>query len=320
VRTYFLRISEFEKKYKKDIVDMNYKELMDTIASLNIRRELTRSHLISLLRGYSSWARLQGKTNNKDVIGMFSAEGIDSSAAICNQMFKDLEHLNSVIDNSLDYITQENRSSRDELLIRLLYDGLEFERIPCLQKNDIDYNTLTVVALPNEEKYKDLKRKKELKSQIVNVTEKTNKLWEHVASMTYIERANSRAKDIKSNTNDEYVQSKLVDNEFLFRPVEGDKGGKSKMPITTMSVIVKKFFDAPDGENDPNRFKVSPTNIMMSGIFYKLLVLERNEEKITPNIFAEFFGIGYEDSNELHNKTSKFRKDYDDWKLAFGHM
>ena len=58
IRRYFQRIYDKENEYKKDIYDMNREELLDTITSLNIRREESRSHFISLLRGYIIWAKL----------------------------------------------------------------------------------------------------------------------------------------------------------------------------------------------------------------------------------------------------------------------
>ena len=54
---YFARIAKKEMEYHKDVINMTYQELRDTIESLTIRRSDTRAHLISALRGYANWAQ-----------------------------------------------------------------------------------------------------------------------------------------------------------------------------------------------------------------------------------------------------------------------
>jgi len=65
--------------------------------------------------------------------------------------------------------------------------------------------------------------------------------------------------------------------------------------------------------------KISIDNIIMSGLFFKLLSFEDEEEKDIPKKIGEIMDIKSCNRPDLLAKTKKIRSDYEVWKKAFGH-
>jgi len=301
MRRYFQRISEKENEYNKDIYDMTKEELTDTITSLNIRREVSQSHFISLMRGYITWAKLYGKTNNENHINNITPESISSHEAIKNQMLKNPEHLQEILDNYMDFVDYENRSKRDSLIFWLLYSGLELEEIQVLKKDDLNFESEIITT-------KDGKK--------INIDDKIVELWRHCSRMGYVEKKNTRAEfAFKKSNVSEYIKCNLEENNYLFRPTVKNKSTSDVIPLTTLRGIICNLFR--DEDDNSNEIKLSPINIKNSGIFYRLSLLESSGVKITLEIIAEKFYIDYKNKLELPLKTRKWRIDYDDWKRAF---
>ena len=305
VRRYFQRIYEKKKEYKKDIYEMNRDELFDTITSLNIRREESRSHFISLMRGYITWAKLYGKTNNESHINNITPESINSHEIIKTQMLKSPEQLEQILNNNLDFVDYENRAKRDSLIFWLLYCGLELEEIQALKKDSLDYENKIITTNTGKK---------------IKADDKIAELWEHCVKMDYLEKKNSRAADaVRKFDISEYTKQYLAENDYLLRPVSRNKDTNDFMPMATLRAVVHSVFQ-DDSDDEKSNLKISPSNIRNSGIFYRLYMLESIGIEITPAVVAENFYIEYKNKLELPLKTRKWRIDYDDWKHAFGYV
>lgn len=300
LRRYFVRVASKENEYEKDIADMDVDELKDTILSLDIRREESRSHLISLLRGYINWAILNEKTECfRNAIDKITPENTNSHEVIRQTMIRNPEHMHELLQSSLDYVDYENKSSRDSLVFWLLYCGIEIEKIPLLRKDSIDRDSETVKT-DDGQQYK--------------VSDEVMELWDKCAEMTYLERKNSKSINAKSKNVNEYIKSWLIDNEYLFRPIEGNNPDKNRLcPLNTFRNIIANAFQDKE-KNIPAR------NLNYSGKFYQIYLLEKENGQVSMEAFAEKFGINYSSESELVQKTRKWRTDYENWKLAFGYM
>ena len=305
IRRYFQRIHEKEKEYQKDIYDMSREELLDTITSLNIRREESRSHFISLMRGYITWARLYEKTKNENHINNITPESINSHGIIKIQMLKNPEQLQEILNNRLDFVDYENRSKRDALIVWLLYCGLELEEIQVLAKDSLDYNSKIITTRTGKK---------------ITADDKIAGLWEHCAKMDYLEKKNNRAAAaVRKFDVSEYIKQYLAENNYLFRPVSTNYYSNDFIPLATLRACIYNIFQ-DDSSGEKNNPKISPSNIRNSGIFYRLYMLESSGVEITPAVVAENFYIDYKNKLELPLKTRKWRIDYDDWKYAFGYV
>jgi len=292
LKRYFVRVESGETKYDKDIANMSFDELKETIESLGIRREESRGHLLSLLRGYVNWAVLNGKANNSVAINSITAESIDSQELIRKTMIKDPEHLKLVLDSAMDREDYANRSMRDELIFWLLYCGMTLEEILPLKKNDLNAEKKTI-TLENERYY--------------DANDEVLRLWPHVSNITFIEKKNG-----KGNV-EEYTEYELVDNDYLFRSIRGSKADESRK--CSISMFRSILLNALKGKDKT----IPARNIKYSGIFYKIYLLESSGTKITPDIIAKHFWIDSKSKSDLLMKTRKWRIDYDDWKSAFGY-
>jgi hypothetical protein len=302
LKRYFIRIEPKEEEHQKDISQMNQEELIDTLQSLNIRREESRGHLLSLMRGYINWVKLHehGAPNLPNSINTITPESIGSDSAVKDTMIKNPEHLQSLLDDGLDYINYENRSKITKLLFWLLYQGILLEDMPSLRKDSIDYSNY-VIKVSNNKTYQ--------------IDDKTIKLWKDCVVISYIEKKNGRSIISKRSDTNEYSKYDLIDNEYLFRPIVGNKGyTNQKSSIHTIRKMLSGVFEACDMKSIPAR------NINYSGIFYKIYLREKEGEKITPEIIAEYFTIKYKDRVELIANTRKWRIDYEDWKIAFDYI
>jgi len=308
---YFKRIAPMERQYNKDITDMDADELKGTLSSLNIRREESRGHCISLLRGYINYMKLIGKTDNSSAINSITPESIPADNAIKSEMIKSADQLKEILDAAARYEYQDNRSIRDKLVMWLLYLGLTIEELRHLRKNALNDDGIVTTSV------------KKAKNDTVSIVTKKYKadenvlaLWEECANMTFIEKDGSKY-------GKHAVNYELVDNEYMFRPIIGQKkaGTDLQQPcnVTFFASIVAKIFKNYF-ELTGNNILVSPLNMRNSGIFYRLNLEEANGKEITPEVIAEEFDIEYTSTVGLSVKTRKWRKDYDNWKLAFKYM
>ena len=299
LRRYFLRLAPKENEYAKDICEMSQKELINTLKSLSIRREDTRGHLLSLLRSYIDWVRFKGVGGAQSHIHLLTPSSISTTEAVVSAMIKNPEHLQGILDDGLDYQNYENRSKITTLLFRLLYQGIDLNEIRSLQKNSLNYTT-NMVTLSDE--------------RLFEVDDSIAPLWKECASLTFIEKRNGKADSSKSNKVAEYIKYDLIDNNYLFRAIAGDKGDTDiPCSLNTFRKMISRVFEANETKSIPAR------NINYSGIFHKLYIHEKSGNKVTPELIAEIFLVKYCNRTELLANTRKWRIDYEDWKIAFKH-
>ena len=300
LKRYFVRIAPKEKEYAKDITEMSLPELKDTLMSLNIRRYDSRSALLSVLRGYVNWAILNKKTNNASVIDKLTPESIGTGEVVQENMIGSPEHLQELFDTALDYENYENKSAMSELLIRLLYEGMTLEEIQSLKKADLDF---------------DGKKVQTVLGTVFHLNDDIAILWRKCSKITSYEKKNSRAMLAKNTKNvEEYVNYELIDNKYLFRTIVTNKNDPiSMITLDSLRKTLLAVFTAAERKTIPAR------NINYSGIFYKLLQLEKEGNVITQEVIAKHFRITYNEHSNLPALTRKWRVDYNDWKLAFGY-
>jgi integrase len=300
IKRYFVRIASKEFDYSKDIVEMTQDELIDTFKSLNIRREESRGHFLSLIKSYVNWAILNDKTQNGNAIARITPESIGTEEAVKDNMIKSPEHLQEILDDALDRENYENKSKMCDLLFWLLYQGIRLEEIQALKKDSIDFNTNTVTTILGTE---------------FSLSDDIARLWKECATITYYEKKNGKSQYAKSSNVSEYVKYDLVDNKYLFRSIVGNKvNTNTMMNFNQLRKLIAYVFDACEKKTIPAR------NINYSGIFYKLYLLEKEGHSITPEIIAKYFRIKYNASSNLPTVTRKWRIDFEDWKLAFDYM
>jgi len=294
---YFKRVSDKEREYDKDIADMDIDELKSTFISLNIRSEAARSHFISLIRGYINWAILNNKTENNSPINEITAKSIGTKYAVTSQMLKNPRQVIDILGIAMPsdkYQSLPNRYDRDKLVFWLLYSGLELEEIQQLKKDEIDKENKTIIHAGRKYGTYDL---------VIS-------LWTKVSEMTYIEKTGT-----KSNSG--IINYDLVDSDYLFRPIAGrDIYREPFFKIGVFMAIIQKIFKAYLEEVEGG-VKSSPSNIRISGIFYKLYLLESEGTEIASDLLVDYLNIEYQNDYDLYSKTRKWRMDYEDWKIAF---
>jgi hypothetical protein len=300
LKRYFVRVASKEDDYSKDIADMDQAEILDTLKSLGIRREESRGHLLSLMRGYVNWAILNGKTKNVNVLDKITPESIGTNEAVKENMIGSPEHLQFILDDALDYEYYKNKSKMSELLLKLLYEGITIEEVQAFKKTDID---------PRENRIDTVTGKQFF------VNAQLTRLWKECSGITYYEKKNGRSMYAKSSNVNDYTKYDVNDNMYLFRTIIGTKGNSSSMmTLDSLRKIILSVFSACEKKTIPAR------NINYSGIFYKLLLLEREGKAITPGVIAEHFWLTFNGQTNLSAVTRKWRIDYEDWKIAFGYM
>jgi len=297
---YFVRIASKETEYSKDLADMNLTQLVDTLKSLNIRREESRGHLLSLLRGYVNWCILNGKTTNTNVINQITPESIGSINAVVDNMIGGPKHLNQIFEDALDYENYENKSKMSELLLRLLHEGITLEEIQAFTKNDINYDNSEI---------------KTVHGMTFKVSDEIACLWKECTNIDFYEKKNGRSQVSKKSNVKEYTKYDLVNNKYLFRTIVSNKvNANDKITLDSLRKIILTVFTACEKKTIPAR------NINYSGIFYKLYLLEQEGKEITPELLIEYFRITYDEKSRLKNITRKWKIDFEDWKIAFGYL
>lgn len=300
IRFYFERIGEIELLYQKDIADMSVKELVTTLSSLNVRTISSRRHLISIVKGYIEWAIHNRKTNNDNKIENIKPDDIGSQYAITTQMLKSPEQVEEILNVAYvkGYSDKENRAVRDKLIYWLLYSGMTIEELELLKKTDIDYEKKTIISPIFE-------------NIAYDIDDNIMSLWEKCCKITHIEKIHGGSYSI--------ANCKLVESDYLFRPVAGQTVEEKSFGKGSIVPIIYKIYNIYFEETG-NYIKVSPINIKISGIYYKLYLLEKEGTKITSNIIIKYFNItGYKTKKVLLAKVRKYVVDYANWKEGFGY-
>lgn len=299
LKRYFVRIEPKEKEYNKDIADMNIDELEDTVLYLGIRREDSIGHALSLMRGYINWAILNGKTANDSHINKIKPSKLTSKDAIIGQMLRSPEQVAYILDTvyNPNYYNQPSRATQNRLVFWLLYFGMKIDSLPYLKKTDIDYDNKTVKNPVNLDMFY------EINDEVIS-------LWKCQMTQTHIEKVSAHD---KSNI----CYCEIIESDFLFHPIKNNKLNDDRMyNLSSLVYIVISIFDEYSKQTS-SRLRVSPSNINLSGIFYKLYLRELNRETITPEVLSDALRLTSTNNNSLRLAMRKYYNDYTDWKEAF---
>jgi integrase len=301
LENYFKRIEKGEVVYDKDIADMNRDELIETLTALEIRREETRNHLLSLLRGYIKWAKLNDKTQNNSAIEKITGESIGRIDTVASKMIKSEEQLIEILNKAINvdgkkgYYNQPNRADRDRLVFWLLWFGLRVKHLVGLSKTDIDYDKKLIVFIDEDEVSHEYK-----------VNEDVVLLWKSYAS----------AESLEGGWKGEY---ELLDNDYLFRATfnENQQDIDSQQFGSFSMILVKVFNLYSDLTGE--KIQVKPEGLRSSGAFYTTYIQEKSGEKYSMETLAKNLKMGYNTEKEKM-MMRKWEVDYFDWKIAFGYM
>jgi len=299
-----------------DIIFMTYDELKIAFLSLGIRRDLSISHFLASMRGYASWALLvKGITKDKKAFDIMTVDALKEKSTITSKMLGDYEQLKTIIFNGLDTVNYPNASMRNSLVLHLVFDGLTFNDIVDLKKSDLDLNTNSITLGGG---------------YIVKLSDETVDLWLRFQDVDGIEKKNAQAERSTKSTTEEYIMIPLIDNDYLIRPQlrQNARTQQTQIPLSSLNRIIRVIYKTSKSSE-----QLSPSTVRISGVFHRLYQCELKGEingvKITSDIdnyeyeiakyLAYHLRVEYNDKGELMLKLLRWRKDYSDWKYAFGY-
>lgn len=302
---YFARLCPIEKKFKKDIVDMTIDEYREAISLLNITRVSYVGVCLSVLNGYHDWARRFGKTDNADMLMTIDPTSIDIEGAIRAQMIKDRDELEEIILLSCHKFELKNTGVRDELILRLLYAGLEDRELGLLKKDSINKTGIILVECAEENG----------KPKIYQVDKKIIEAWGVWSNIDCIEF---------SRRGGNVPMEPLVANDYLFRGI-AFRNSDSTKPVHRRyfyPVLVSMFERYEKKMGSGYRKSSSPNQIRTSGKFNRLLEMERNGTDIALDVIEQMFELKVENMSgkkAYDAEIYKIMDDYVGWKVAFKH-
>ena len=296
---YFLRTALKEENYDKDLCEMNEPELLDTLLSLKIKKHSSRAHAISMFRGYISWAKLQRGDMSISAIDLINAVTIRQSNVLQFSMIGSPEEADNIMRATMkdNADALELRNRRDKLVFLLIYAGLTMDELVMLKKTDIDVNRQVVLIKDNTGNT----------LSEVPVSDEVCTLWKTVALTDHIDKHSSGGSYI-------YITQALVDSAFLFRPIQGKaQSRKENLARSVLASVILNIL-IRYSEESGTQYLMSPSNIRLSGVFYKLLELEQAGHVITTEVVEKI--------NRKQLKPSAagmLLLDYKDWKIGFGY-
>ena len=292
MRNLFYRIAQKEEEYNKDIADMSKEEVIDTLKSLGLKTRDYRGQVISLFRKYADWAKVFNKTNDNSVMQLITPASIGDNRAFKLEMIKSPEHMADIIERGTRDAQGENRRIIMQLVLSLLYEGMIVSEIVLLEKGSLNNNGVVSTQ-----------------RGIYHLNDEISKLWEQCASIEEVEVVRRRQKTMV-----------LVQNNFLIRNVRDVNEDETK-PYLPQGIytIVKKVNKTYSNYIKEKDLKLTPMNISVSGVYYKMLIREREGIVITPEITADNFKIPYSSQENKASVSSRFTN-YIDWKVAFDHI
>ena len=301
VTNYFKRLYPFEEELQKDFASMNRDEIIYTLSSLvGAEKETSRGHCLSLMKNYVRWAAQMGKIDNADDIEDVAPENLLSIEALKRSLFASPDYVREILGKAFieGYFEKHNKANRIKLVVWLLYQGLTPIEIVNLKKKDLDLRDNTISVFGEND------------SHMVNVTyDEISVLWESVAEENTLERGGAAA----------HAPYQLENSDYLIRPViKAGKSFKGKVePYIVngfISDLCKKY-----KENTEEDIDITPYNIVYSGMYYHLHMLERSGVVITPLAMMDYLGIERTQKNRESSAVNGYSKDYENWKLAFGY-
>ena len=283
---YFLRLGKKEEEYGKDIANMSLNELRDTLLSVGALDYTYRNHLVSLVRNYVKWTVWHDFAKNSKAIETITPRSIENVKLEREKMIKDAEQMENILFHGMRYESGENREIIAKLIMRLLYAGLTIEELQDLKKESRRANNIVTTEAGD-----------------YCIDDAASVLWDMCKDLTFIERA-SRKNDGTA------VKLNLEDSDFLFRPIASKKTNSSTSCSRAffMETVIRVFqsYSSYMGQN----INVSPQNINLSGLFYKMFELEKTGIAISEETVSQI-------SREKYN--NKLRTKYTDWRNIFGH-
>jgi len=284
-------ISKYEHLFQKDISEMSLPQLLNVLSMTAPAGYTAKSIKLSFYKDYIDWCIKNGKTaKNVNLLDEVTAKDINSSLAIKSQRIKNKNHLNEILE-TVYKMNDDEMQEQIKLICWLAFYGFNTDDIINLKKIDIDYDKKQIYKQSTEQK--------------IDIAEDfVMELCRNCSNHTKITSINAHG----------YYDKKLKDNNYVFRNTYNCED-----ELITETFIRRRFrkLNNDYAEFTGGTLSLSVDRINLSGIFYKIYLLEQTGEAITQNTMIEYFNIHYENESTMRNEPRKILIDYTNWKKAF---
>lgn len=296
----FKAVEDMEKKFGKDISEMNVDEVLIVLDLKTGTRRTTISQYMSLLRTYVDWCIQNGKVSGENNFEKIDLNEIDKSRLYRSKYIKNPEEFESMVNLVFahDFDFNDTVDNPKELCVRLCYEGMEEEEIVNLKKTDIDYEN----GIIHSPLYEDI---------VYKVSDRILALCRYCSEMTEVEYPSlTRAARVES----------LCDNEFVIRARIGTLRGKpADKPIQTVVIVrrIKEFSDKYSEISDVYK-NVTSSKLRESHMFYLIHCAQNKEQFIKDSVTNEMKlkNPDVKDRN-IYEHILRIKSSYEMWKEAF---
>lgn len=247
---WFNRIGDFEKGFKKDMLDMTPEEIKILLGKFLKGGKLYQENNLCTLKTYCRWGIECGLSSiNVNWLDNLKLSDIKIEQTYANTMVSSETELIEVIDTVLEDI---NRNSSDNIIrciCLLLFAGIKYDDIWYLKDSDIDLDKKIIVY----------------KSRTIEMSDALYEILKHnrdMEEMVIVGRGRT-AERISSIIHEGYV----ISNSKEYN------GNREKM---------KKFYNVSISKklSESNQKDLTNTTIYDSGVFYRIYLNEKNTGEI----------------------------------------
>lgn len=285
----FKQFAKYEERYGKDLCEMSIDELKSIFPSLNIITPQTRTNVKSLISSYIDWCIYTKKTDKENSLKLLSIEDIASPNVFEIKMMKSPKQAQEILDIIYPEEYRNNYPNKailNKLIFWLFYSGVPDKDIQVLKKGSIDYDK-KIVHSPTQV------------GVIYEVFDEVLPLWEKFVDINEIE-FESVGKRLGHS-------SKLVENDYLFRQFDNNKGNEHMQRHLFRNYLHRMFINYQ--KETGIYLLVSMSNMTLSGYFYRLYISGKTDKQIRKEIYT------LNGSNK--NKASSMFGNYKEWRRYF---
>lgn len=298
----FRAVEDMEIRYDKDICEMNVDEILTVLDLKTGTRSTSIIQFMSLLRSYVDWCIQNGKIVGENNFDKIDFKEIDHTNAIRGKYLKSVEEFEEIcaVVYKRDAFYNETTDMAKELMIRLLFAGMENKEIVLLEKTGVDMeNRILQSPVYPEIEY--------------HVSQKVIDLCKYCINQEEVMySAPSKGSDDR--------MERMANNKYVIRPRISALRGKSEdtpMNEANISRKAKDFFT--DYYEATEIYKeLTPNRIRESAIMIQIHNSENPDQFINTAIKTDIMlrnpGIT---SYRLNEKLKRIKETYAVWLAAF---
>lgn len=298
----FKAVEDMEIRYDKDICEMNVDEILTVLDLKTGTRSTSIIQFMSLLRSYVDWCIQNGKVVGENNFDKIDFKEIDHTNAIRGKYLKSVEEFEEIcaVVYKRDAFYNETTDVAKELMIRLLFAGMENKEIVLLEKTGVDVeNCILQSPVYPEIEYHVSRKVIDLCKYCINQEE-------------VMYSAPSRGSEDR--------MERMADNKYVIRPRISALRGKSEdtpMNEANISRKAKDFFT--DYYEATEIYKeLTPNRIRESAIMIQIHNSENPDQFINTAIKTDIMlrnpGIT---PYRLNEKLKRIKETYAVWLAAF---